>query len=302
MIKWKEICRDFFKEDEGMKSGGINKVGLIISLLILLSVPTILEKRESLFVGDEWYKEAFIVIACIVFFVSAFGLIYFFLKPEDSPSQDKLRNLTHYLEKTREEERTRISREIHDELGQQLTALKFDLNILRKKYPDITELKEKLEEMNQLVNETMSTVRKISSELRPGVLDDLGLIAAIEWQCSEFQQRTGKQCILHNSVEDLEFTKDVSTAVFRIIQEALTNVIRHSHANKINIYLKENSGKLAVSIKDNGRGITNEEIETSTSLGLLGIRERTELLGGKFKISGELGKGTEVSLLIPLAA
>lgn len=218
-------------------------------------------------------------------------------------SREELRRLSAYIQSAREEERTRISREIHDELGQSLTGLKMDLSWLEKKFSS-NEVKsniifDKINSMSQLIDSTINTVRKISSELRPGVLDYLGLPAAIEWQSQDFQKRTGIICKIISLPNEIKLTQDLSTAVFRIFQETLTNVARHSEANLVEISLAKNENNLLLSIKDNGRGITAAELHNIKSLGLVGMRERTELFGGEFKITGTK-EGTVVLVKIPL--
>jgi signal transduction histidine kinase len=216
--------------------------------------------------------------------------------------REQLRSLTARLESIREEERTRISREVHDELGQQLTVLKMNISWINKKLDRQPEISAKLSSMLQIVDETIHTVRKISTELRPGILDDLGLAAAIEWQCREFEKKTGITCAFHNKTGDFEFNSEISTAVFRIVQEALTNVLRHSEATRVDITMFIRGDELMVDIKDNGKGISVNELNNTHSLGLLGIKERAHLLGGDCSIVGMDGKGTEVMLHIPLAA
>jgi|GEM_PF-440742 len=216
-------------------------------------------------------------------------------------SREQLRRLSAHLQSAREEERTRISREIHDELGQALTGLKMDLSWLDKKVKstsaDNTELLKKLDTMGNLVDGTIKTVRKISSELRPGVLDYLGLGAAIEWQAQDFQNRTGIICTL-DAGGDYELNQNSSTAVFRIFQETLTNVARHSRATEVKIRMAIDGEDFILEIEDNGKGITETEIYNNKSLGLLGMRERANLIGGDFHIKGT-STGTVVSVIIP---
>ena len=211
----------------------------------------------------------------------------------------QLRDLSANLQSVREEERTRIAREIHDVLGQQLTVLKLDIAWLNKKLSP-GELQDKTKMMLATADETLQVVKKIATELRPGVLDDLGLIAAIEWQCREFESRMGIKCTLHTEIHELETSHGVSTAVFRIFQETLTNILRHAKATLAEIHIAIVGDTLAVTIADNGRGITEEEIEHSNSLGLLGMKERMHSIGGKIFISGTQGAGTVVRLIIPL--
>ena len=216
-------------------------------------------------------------------------------------SREYLRNLSMHLQSVREEERTRIAREIHDELGQALTALKIDLSWLNNKLPEERKsLLEKTGSMLKLIDSTIQTVRRISSELRPGILDDFGLAAAIEWQAEEFQNRTGIKCEVNLEPEDIIFDQALSTTIFRIFQEAMTNVARHANATRVKVNLKEEAGMLALEVKDNGKGITEEQISSPQSFGLIGIRERAYSFEGEVKISGIPDKGTTVTVIIPL--
>jgi signal transduction histidine kinase len=217
-------------------------------------------------------------------------------------SHEQLRALSVYLQSVREEERTRIAREVHDELGQALTSCKLDLSWIASKLPqDLKLLLEKTRALTAHIDSTIQTVRRISSELRPGVLDHLGLVAAIEWQANEFQNRTGIKCDLRARVREPLPDQNLTTTFFRIFQETLTNVIRHAGATHVAVDLKEAGGRITLEVRDNGRGIAREDIFNSKSMGLLGMRERTALLGGVFKI-GSLpgGKGTRVRVSIPL--
>jgi signal transduction histidine kinase len=161
-------------------------------------------------------------------------------------------------------------------------------------------LLEEITSMSKLVDTTIQMVREISTELRPGVLDDLGLTAAIEWQAQEFQTRMGIRCSFTSSLENIILDKERSTVIFRIFQEALTNVVRHANATRINVSLKEEADNLILEVRDNGEGIKESEISNAKSLGLLGMRERAILLGGEIKISGTPRKGTKVTVRIPL--
>jgi PAS domain S-box-containing protein len=216
-------------------------------------------------------------------------------------SQEQLRNLADHLQSVREEERTNIAREIHDELGQSLTGLKMDLSWLAKKIPkDQVHILEKIGAMSKLSSSTLKTVQRMSAELRPGLLDDLGLVAAIEWQAEEFQGRTDIQCTLTVDPDDIALDDKRSTALFRIFQETLTNVARHAKATRVNVGLKEKGGTVELRVRDNGTGITEEQISDPRSFGILGIRERVHPWGGEVKVSGRKGKGTTVTVIIPL--
>lgn len=216
-------------------------------------------------------------------------------------SREQLRALSAHLQSAREEERKRIAREVHDELGQVLTGLKMDLSWLGKRLSkDQTLLLEKTKAMSGLVDNTMETVRRISTELRPGLLDDLGLIAAVEWHAEEFKRLTGIRCQVASNWDGAILNQDLSTAVFRIFQETLLNVARHTHATRVKASLMKENGSLVMEISDNGKGITREDISNPKSLGLVGMRERALLWGGEVDISGVQGKGTTVTVHIPL--
>jgi len=216
-------------------------------------------------------------------------------------SQEELRNLAEYLQSVREKERTSIAREIHDELAQALTALKMDISWLSKKLPkDQKTLLEKTRAMTKLTDTTIKTVKRISTELRPGLLDDLGLAAAIEWQAEEFKNRTGITYKLTIDPEEITLDPDRSTAIFRIFQETLTNIARHAKATMVTASLKEKDDKLELRVRDNGKGITKEQISDPQSFGLMGIRERAKSWGGEVKISGRPGKGTTVIVRMPI--
>jgi PAS domain S-box-containing protein len=216
-------------------------------------------------------------------------------------SNEKLRALAARLQSVREDESLRIARAIHDELGGALTALKIDLSWLNKRLtePGTEALKQKLKSMSELIDETIQQVRSISTELRPAILDDLGLAAAIEWQTNEFQRRTEIECRIIALQEDVALSAEKATAVFRIFQEILTNVARHAHAKHIEISMTKRNGELVLQVADNGRGIKEDETTASTSLGLLGMRERALVFGGRVEVAGSKGAGTTVTVSIP---
>ncbi|MFQ6674695.1 MAG: sensor histidine kinase [Fidelibacterota bacterium] len=215
-------------------------------------------------------------------------------------SRDQLRELSAHLQTVREEERIEIAREIHDELGQALTALKMDLFSLNRELPGgNTSFFRKMKSMLEVIDRSLGAVKRISTELRPGLLDDLGLSAAIEWQAREFQNRTGIDCQVMIGQDMIE-NPDQSTAIFRIVQEALTNVARHANAKKVSINLMKNCDKLVLEVLDDGRGISPGEISSADSFGIIGMRERVYPWGGKFEIKGEEGGGTSVTVTVPL--
>jgi len=216
-------------------------------------------------------------------------------------SRERLRDLASHLQSIREEERGRIAREIHDELGQALTALKMDIHwVGHRLSKDQQLLLEKAKSMSKLIDTTVQSVQRISSELRPELLDDLGLSAAVEWQAHEFRNRTGIQCETISDPEDISLNQALSTAVFRIFQEALTNIARHANATRVEVMLKEEPGKVELTVRDDGKGITEKQISDARSFGLIGMRERVHSFRGDLRISGTPDKGTTVKMSIPL--
>jgi PAS domain S-box-containing protein len=220
---------------------------------------------------------------------------------ELSTANEQLRNLSVYLQNARENERTLIAREVHDELGQSLTALKIDLALLTKRLPaEQKSVLEKAESMAQLIETTMQSVKKISTDLRPGILDHLGLTAAIEWQAEEFEKRTGIPCTAIFEPEEIVLDRDRTTTVFRIFQETLTNIVRHAEATEVSVTLKKRSDSLVLQVTDDGKGISEKHLSDPKSLGLIGIRERVHYWGGSLTIRGINEKGTTVTVQLPL--
>ncbi|MDD5007148.1 MAG: PAS domain S-box protein [Syntrophorhabdaceae bacterium] len=219
-------------------------------------------------------------------------------------SQKELRALTAYLQNIREEERTQIAREIHDELGQSLTGIKIDISWLKKKLSNIVEpadpIQAKIDSLLTLTESTIAVTRELSLSLRPGILDDLGLVVAINWQLKRFQEKAGIICMLQTDVAEITIPTDYATALFRISQECLTNISRYANATKVKIALTKEGENLVLEIEDNGKGITTEQIRNPLSLGILGMRERIKNLKGKFHISGAPGKGTKVRVELPM--
>jgi signal transduction histidine kinase len=216
-------------------------------------------------------------------------------------SYKQLRNLTGHLQSVREEERARIARDIHDELGQLMTALKIDLTWLNSRpHKDQEAFPEKIKAMIELIETGNKTIQRISSELRPSMLDDLGLAAAIEWQAGEFQKRTGIECEVKMIPEDLVLDKELATNIFRIFQEAITNVVRHADATRVEVNLKADSSDIELVIKDNGKGISQEQISSPYSFGLVSMRERVFPWNGRVEISGKENKGTTLKVNIPI--
>jgi len=219
-------------------------------------------------------------------------------------SRDQLRALAAKLQSVREDERKLITSDIHDELGQALTGFKMDLAWMRNRLQTDdasarAQLLQKIAEMGALVDATANTIRKLCTELRPGILDDLGLTAAIEWQAREFTKRTGIRCAVTTQAGNLALDPNQTTAAFRIFQEILTNVARHAQASRVNVRLEATGKEVVLEASDNGRGIRESEIGGTKSLGLVGMRERALLLGGALELRGVPGKGTTVTVRLP---
>jgi signal transduction histidine kinase len=216
-------------------------------------------------------------------------------------SYEAIRTLTSHIQNAREEERLHIAREIHDELGQLLTVLKMDVSWLNKRI-DVGNIvaKEKTTEILSLIDTTVRTVRRIASELRPSLLDDLGLQPAMEWYLEEFEKRSGITRESHISDVELQVPDGLKIGLFRIFQESLTNVARHSGAKNVYVSLSQRNKQLILTIKDNGTGFEEKSQGTRKTLGLLGMKERTKMMGGIYNISGIRGEGTTVSVIIPL--
>jgi signal transduction histidine kinase len=204
------------------------------------------------------------------------------------------------MQSAREEERARVAREIHDELGQTLTGLRLDIGMAKKLVPEeMKELHEKLEQISLTIVDTIQSVRRIMTDLRPSVLDEAGLIAAMEWQCRDFKARTGIQCRFLSKESELDLDHESINAIFRLSQEMLTNAAKHSSASRVTIELKQGKEWVQLEVRDNGRGITEEEINNPFTAGLLGMRERVRLLNGQIDIQGVPMRGTRVRVRLP---
>lgn len=213
----------------------------------------------------------------------------------------ELRSLASQMRTVREEERKRIARDIHDDLGQLLTVFKFDLSWIGKRLnSDQNDLIEKVKRSSELVESAIERVQKISSELRPTILDNLGIKAAMEWQAEEFQKRTGIRSRILFEPKDISLDNDLSTEIFRIFQEALTNVARHARAKKVDSCLEIYGNKLVLKVADDGKGITRKETADPASLGLIGIRERVYPWNGSVEITGKKGMGSTLTVTVPL--
>jgi signal transduction histidine kinase len=212
--------------------------------------------------------------------------------------------LSAHMESVREAERVRIAREIHDELGAALTALKMDLSWCAARLPKHRpELNKKVRAMIQAVDSTIQAVKRITTELRPSILDDFGSWAAIKWQAQQFEARTGIRCqaSITTLTNELELEPERASALFRIVQEALTNIARHSGASQARITASASNGMVALMIEDNGRGIEEADLAAGKSWGILGMRERARSYGGRVEVIGTPGQGTKIEVRMPCA-
>jgi signal transduction histidine kinase len=221
---------------------------------------------------------------------------------EVAQSREELRALAARLESVREEERTRIARELHDELGQALTGLKLDLawmdrRLSRHAQPEVVD---RCASILGRLDDVMIAVRRIITELRPSVLDQLGLADAIEWQAQDFASRTGLELELDLQCFGTSPSGPIASAVFRMLQEALTNIAKHARASRVRVALSIEGEMLSLDVTDDGRGISRDEMRGTHSLGLLGLRERAIALGGSVNVFSEGASGTTVSLRLPL--
>ena len=243
----------------------------------------------------------------IGFAVISVGVILFWrvsnpLIREITKSREQLRNLTHRLQDIREEEKERIARAVHDELGQQLTAIQLELNYLEEevKKGNDKQLQESFDSMTHMINNTISSVQRISTELRPQILDVFGLGEAILWQIQDYQSRTGIEFDSTGIDNQIHLDRDRSITLFRVFQEILTNIFRHSKASKVAIQLLRENNLAILKVQDNGVGIPPEKIRDPKSLGLLGMRERLLTWSGTVAIEGQPGQGATVSVHLPL--
>lgn len=216
-------------------------------------------------------------------------------------SKAQILELANHLELTREQERKNMAREIHDEIGHALTSLKLNINLLlKKRYLREEKLESRLAEMMKHIEDTIRMLQRISAQLRPSILDHFGLIAALEWQAKEFQRSTSIRCKYSIPEEDIEINEQKTVAVFRIFQEILTNIARHSQASRVDVFLTVDNNILDLKVSDNGIGIRKEDLESPKSLGLIGLKERANLVEGKLTINTILNIGTTVQLILPL--
>ena len=226
------------------------------------------------------------------------------MREQLSVSNAELRELASHLQDVREEERADMAREIHDELGQQLTGLKMDMAWLKEQLAgeDRPALHQRVADTLQLLDHTIMTVRKIAAELRPGILDDLGLVAALEWQAEEFEKRSGIKTLFRAGMPSRRYPSAMSIGLFRICQEALTNVARHSGAKYVEVFLGYEEDRIVLRVQDNGRGLSSPRDGGRKTLGVLGMKERALMMGGTLEIGSETGKGITLTVSVPMSA
>ena len=219
-------------------------------------------------------------------------------------SEEQLRQLAARVQRAREEARANLARELHDELGQTLTAIKLELGrtmtVLKRDHVG-RDTVDRLQSLAGLVDIGLSTVKRIATNLRPPTLDHLGLAAAIRWEAMAFRATTGVRCYVRATRETTALDREQQTVIFRIFQEALTNVVRHAHASAVHVTLAERSGTFELRIRDNGRGIRGAQAKDPRAIGLVGMRERAAIIGGSFAISGRPAKGTVITVRVKAA-
>jgi signal transduction histidine kinase len=215
-------------------------------------------------------------------------------------SEEQLRQLTIYMDSKTEEEKKRIGREIHDGLGQLLTGLKMDLQWISKKWPaESATLKNKFKSMNNIIDTSVKEVQKLSIQLRPKMLDELGLSETMQWEADQFEERTGIYCNVQFTPDEFEVEHERSSTIYRILMELLTNIYRHAKATKVDVLLEKQKAAYVLNVSDNGVGIKQEQIESKYSFGLISLTERVNTWNGSVKIMGKENKGTNIRVIIP---
>jgi signal transduction histidine kinase len=214
-------------------------------------------------------------------------------------SKSQLRELSSHIQDVREQERIAIAREVHDDMGSTLTAIKLDIAWMGGRLADKPALAEKAKNIEVLVDRCLAAAGNISRSLRPSILDTFGIVAAIEMEAGEFEQRTGISCVFEHDTSIEDIPPDISIALFRIFQETLANITKHAQANEVVVLMHDRDGIIELKVLDNGRGFTEADRAKPRSFGLRGIRERVEYFGGRVKIESTLGQGTQIGVYIP---
>jgi Signal transduction histidine kinase len=214
----------------------------------------------------------------------------------------ELRALTDHQQRLREDEQKRIAREVHDELGQSLTGLKMNMHLLKcqinARGTQNSSVEKSIDDLMQLTDSTIKTVKRIASDLRPSLLDDFGLVSAVEWQTQEFERRTSIPCTFESDCDAIDLGSEGNTAMYRVVQEALTNIARHADADSVSVDLATTSSEVRISISDDGKGIDTSS-RKAPSLGLIGMQERSRMIGGELQIAGSPSEGTTITLTVP---
>lgn len=214
---------------------------------------------------------------------------------------EQLRHLAAHLNNVREEEQLRIAREIHDELGQMLTSIKMDISLADKKMEQsVPEAKEYLRQSMEIVDDLVKAIRRIASELRPAILDDLGLVAALEWQSREFEKLHKISCTFSSPSPDIQPSTNLVNGLYRIYQEALTNIARHAGASQVTSMIRRQGAEIILTVSDNGKGFNTEEAKNKKTLGLLGMKERALMMNGSLEIDSSPGRGTIIIVTVPM--
>lgn len=216
-------------------------------------------------------------------------------------AESRFRDLSAHLQKLLERERTRIARMVHDELGQSLAALKLDLDSVSGRLPpDLLAIKNRIRRMMRDTDHAILVVRKIITDLRPGILDDLGILAALDWQAADFQKRTGIKCSVTSTLDDAPRRPELDTLIFRTFQGLLANILQHAEATRVKIHTTEENGEWVLIVEDNGRGMAHDDAQKYFSFGILGMRERAAEFGGSITYGSLRPHGTRVTLQVPI--
>jgi len=263
--------------------------------------------RRRIFMSSETNIILFAVISITVVVIGMFTFFVMMMirshRKIEAEQRERIRQMQVFSEKlqaAREEEQKRLSRELHDELGGTLTSLKYDLFWIQQHIQPSDELNQRMSSMQELIGSATKVVQRISAELRPKILDSLGLVPALEWLIQDFQKRTGINATFTHPESIPSLDDNAKTGIYRIVQEALTNVARHSQASEVSITLVIQNSSLHIQVTDNGKGFDESLLEHPDSLGLLSMQERARIIGATISIHGKLGKGTNVSVIVPV--
>lgn len=281
------------------------RVGAICAILCGVAMKYFFTLPYHQLIGDRQ-----VMVRITVFIIEGILLSWLieklrFASQKIQESREELRALTEQQRTVREDEQKRIAREIHDELGQVLTGLKMDIHFLNRRVASADssssrlEISNNLNDLSKTIDGTISSVRRIASELRPSILDDFGLIAAIEWQTQEFERKTKIPCFFRSDTDSIDLGPESNTSVFRIFQETLTNIARHANAKKVFVNFERAKSEIVMTVRDDGSGVDPDSLKRKRSLGILGMQERSRLIGAELDIGAAPGGGTSVALRVP---